>query len=138
VVVEACRECIGNACRPPPLTTTRRRSNICDLVSRRTDTATWFGLLGKKKRRRPSLCRCWRRRGTDIRKEKNTFYSNNNILWSVISRLEGQAVSCCLENPYRCARHSTSALGSRAQRHTPGDRGKLNWSGHYNNTAFYI
>lgn len=56
MVVEVCREFIGNACRPPPLTTTRRRSNICDLVSRRTDTATWFGLV------------CWVKRNGDDRR----------------------------------------------------------------------
>lgn len=116
----------------------RRRSNICDLVSRRTNTAIWFGLLVKKKRRRCSLCRWWRRRGTEIRKEKNTFYSNNNILWSVVSRLEGQAVSCCLENPYRCARPQHISTRQQSPKTHAGRRGKLNWSGHYNNTAFYI
>jgi len=30
----------------------------------------------------------------------------------VVGRLEGQAVSCCLGNPYRCARHSTSATAA--------------------------
>lgn len=41
---------------------------------------------------------------------------------SVVSRLEGQAVSCCLENPYWCARHSISALGKKPK-DTPGDGG---------------
>jgi len=81
--VEVCKECIGNAYRPPTLTTIRRRSNICELVSRRTDTTTWFGLLRKKKRRRSPLCQWLRRSGTELRKEKNTFCSNNNILWLV-------------------------------------------------------
>jgi len=36
----------------------------------------------------------------------------------VVGRLEGQAVSCCLENPYRCARHSTAAEPKDARRAT--------------------
>jgi len=146
VVVEACREWVYRKCVSAAAVTTRRRSNVCESTVGHRDLVR--SVCGKKETLRASSCRRCRRICTEVRKEAKCiwyFCSNNPtgviIIWSAVggaSRSSGFVLS--RESvPVRAAQHISTLQRSSFARPKPHRRrGKLNWSGHYNNTAFYI